>query len=102
MYSIMRIYNSQGTHSGQNVKSTVSKSNDGNVKRSFRRRRVQECDDDLCGNLVCCKKMHKVAVRLLGLCWLIQGSMCSHITHDYDDYDDDHYYYDNGGDDHND
>ena len=28
--------------------------------------------------------------------------MCSHITHDYDDYDDDHYYYDNGGDDHND
>ena len=28
------------------------------------------------GNLVCCKKMHKVAVRLLGLCWLIQGSRC--------------------------
>ena len=28
------------------------------------------------GNLVCCKKMHKVAVRLLRPCWLIQGSRC--------------------------
>ena len=28
------------------------------------------------GNLVCFKKMHKVAVRLLRPCWLIQGSRC--------------------------